>query len=37
MSNILDLHTLKLSVKYSKESTETLYLLRIGNKVVEVW
>jgi hypothetical protein len=27
---------LELSVKYSKESTKTLYLLKIGNKVVEV-
>jgi hypothetical protein len=25
-----------LGVKYSKESTKTLYLLKIGNKVVEV-
>jgi hypothetical protein len=27
---------IELSVKYSKEGTETLYLLKIGNKVVEV-
>jgi hypothetical protein len=27
---------IELSVKYSKEGTEILYLLKIGNKVVEV-
>jgi hypothetical protein len=29
-------HILELSVKSSKESTETVSLLKIGNKVVEV-
>jgi hypothetical protein len=28
---------IELSVKYSKESTKALCLLKIGNKVVEVW
>jgi hypothetical protein len=28
--------TIELSVKYSKESTKTLCLLKTGNKVVEV-
>jgi hypothetical protein len=28
--------TIELSVKYSKESTKALCLLKIGNKVVEV-
>jgi hypothetical protein len=30
------LHIIELSVKSSKESTETVSLLKIGNKVVEV-
>jgi hypothetical protein len=28
--------TIELSVKYSKESTKTIYLLKTRNKVVEV-
>jgi hypothetical protein len=30
------LYTIELSVKYSKESTKTLFLFKTGNKVVEV-
>jgi hypothetical protein len=30
------LHIIELSVKYSKESTKTLCMLKIGTKVVEV-
>jgi hypothetical protein len=29
-------NTIELSIKYSKESTKTLFLLKIENKVVEV-
>jgi hypothetical protein len=30
------IHSLELSIKSSKDSTETVSLLKIGNKVVEV-